>query len=337
MTFSRRSFLRQTIAFSALTAAPGLTSAFAAPKPDPRARHLILLGDWGWSKPQTGQVPVAKAMAAYTQQHQLNPAALILLGDSWYGDLPDGVDSHRWQTGFEQMYPANVFPGPAYSIMGNHDYQRMPLTVNKVEAELAYAKRGKSRWTQPHLWYTFDIPGAGNKPLLHFIALDSNVPSKKESITGVQFTMKPEQYDAQLSWLAAELDKPTDAPFTITMGHHPIFSNGPHGDNATLVRDWEPLLRKHKVPVHLAGHDHDLQHLEFAGHPTSFVCSGAGGADLYDLKVPESQRGPFAHKVYGFTHLEATADQLTFRHIDADGKVLHAFSKSTDGKVSLLS
>jgi diadenosine tetraphosphatase ApaH/serine/threonine PP2A family protein phosphatase len=120
------------------------------------------------------------------------------------------------------------------------------------------------------------------------------------------------------------------------MGHHPIFSNGPHGDHKVLIADWEPLLRKHKVDLYLAGHDHDLQHLEFEGHPTSFVCSGAGGADLYDLKIPESQRGPFAEKVYGFSHLEILPSQIAIRHIAADGRVVHGFTKSSGGAVKLL-
>lgn len=332
---NRREFLRQSFAFSAL-AAMG-TKTLTAQPPDPAAQHFLMVGDWGWSRPEDGQKQVAAAMAAYARRNALQTQALFMLGDSWYGNLDGGVDSPRWQTGFENMYPASAFPGPVYSIMGNHDYQHMPLNVNKLQAELAYARRGHSRWTQPALWYTLDIADSAKKPLLHIIALDSNVPHKSDKVDPVDFTLTPAQYSEQLAWFEAELAQPTKAPFRIVMGHHPVFSNGKHGDTPTLVRDWEPLLRKYKVHAYLAGHDHDLQHIEYEGHPTSFVCSGAGGADLYDLKIPESQRGPFAHKVFGFTHLEATPTQLTFRHIDSTGKVLHAFTKSPDYGVSLLS
>jgi hypothetical protein len=333
---SRRSFLRQTVAFSAMAATSRLALALPPP-PNPQATHILIVGDWGYTRPD-GQRQVAAAMAAYTRQNALHPEALLMLGDSWYGNLDGGADSPRWQTQFEQMYPASAFPGPVYSIMGNHDYQHMPRNVSKVQAELDYAKRGKSRWTQPALWYTIDLTPPGAKdPLLHVIALDSNAPSLLAHFeNSANFTLTPQQYAEQLKWLDTELAKPTKAPFSIVMGHHPIFSNGRHGDNSTLVRDWEPRLHKHNVSVYLAGHDHDLQHLEFAGHPTSFVCSGAGGADLYEIRIPESQRGPFAHRVYGFTHLEATPDKLIFRHIDAQGAVLHAFSKSKDGAVALL-
>ena len=232
---------------------------------------------------------------------------------------------------FEAMYPASAFPGPAYSIMGNHDYQRMPATVNKRDTELAYAARGNTRWTQPALWYSFELPH------MRVIALDSNVHRAIKDGDEVNFTLTEQEQAKQLSWFVAELEKPTSAPFTIVMGHHPIYSDGPHGDHKVLLAEWEPLLRKHNIPLYLAGHDHDLQHLEFEGHPTSFVCSGAGGADLYDLKITPDKRGPYAKKVYGFTHMESSANKLTLRHIDAEGHVLHAFTKRKDGAMEILS
>jgi len=334
---TRRSFLRQTVAFSALAATGGFARA-VAPALDPKATHILMIGDWGYTNPDA-QRQVAASMAAYTQQHSLKPEALFLLGDSWYGALTGGVDSPRWETQFEQIYPASLFPGPAYSIMGNHDYQRMPIGVSKVQAALDYAKRGKSRWTQPELWYAFDLtPGGAKEPLLNVIALDSNAPGSRliGAIDPVNFTLTAEQWQQQLAWLDAELAKPTRAPFRIVIGHHPIFSNGKHGDTATLVRDWNPRFHAHNVHAYLFGHDHDLQHLEFADHPTSFVGSGAGGADLYEIRISQSQRGPFANRVYGFTHLEVTPQKLTFRHIDAQGSVLHTFAKSKDGAVALL-
>jgi hypothetical protein len=103
-----------------------------------------------------------------------------------------------------------------------------------------------------------------------------------------------------------------------------------------LIRDWDPLFRQHNVHLYLAGHDHDLQHLEFEGHPTSFFLSGGGGADLYDLKIDPSKRGPYGQKVYGFSHLSVTKKQMTLRHIDESGRVLHAFSKTPEGKITII-
>jgi len=330
---SRRGFLRQSFAFSALAGLGSLPSFAKGPiqKPNASAKQLLMVGDWGYED-FTAQTRVATAMQHSVREHSLTTDALLMLGDNWYGSLPGGVASERWKTQFEDMYPKSTFDCPAYAIPGNHDYQRMP--ESKVEAELEYARNGGTRWTMPSLWYRFDFPASN--PLMTVIALDSNVPHPEgPQAKGVNFTLTPERHAEQLVWLEAELTKPRTTPFLIVMGHHPVFSNGPHGDHKLLIQDWEPLLRKHKVHLYLAGHDHDMQHLEFDEHPTSFVLSGGGGADLYTLKIKEAQRGPYAEKVYGFSHLEVTPEKLTLRHLDETGRLIHAFDKMPDGKVHI--
>jgi tartrate-resistant acid phosphatase type 5 len=332
---SRRRFLRQSFAFSAL-AGLGALPAVADSKhggSSADGSRLLMVGDWGYENFEA-QARVAKAMRDYVKEQGLKTEALLMLGDNWYGPLPGGVKDKRWQTQFEEMYPKGVFDCPAYAIPGNHDYQRMPQS--KVAAELEYAKAGGTRWTMPSLWYRFEFPA--KKRLVTVIALDSNMPFADGTWDkGTNFTLTPTQQAEQLAWLTAELEKPRTTPFTIAMGHHPIFSNGPHGDHKVLIRDWEPLLRKHKVHMYFAGHDHDMQHLEFEGHPTSFVLSGGGGADLYKLKIDAAERGPMAQRVYGFSDLEVTPEMLTLRHLDESGRLIHAFSKRPDGTVSLLS
>jgi tartrate-resistant acid phosphatase type 5 len=335
-TVTRRRFLRQSFAFSALAAlgsVPGLASAFPS---DPSAVEILMLGDWGYED-FAAQTVVARAMRAYAQQHSLRSQALLLLGDNWYGPLEGGVHSARWQTQFEEMYPASDFVCPAYAILGNHDYQMFP--ESKVDAELEYARTGctsagPTRWTMPARWYRFEFPA--QNPLITFLALDSNVPHKEKLFRGRDFTLTEQQHAEQIAWLETELKRSRATPHLIAMGHHAVYSDGLHGDHARLIRDWDPLFRKYNVPLYLAGHDHDLQHLEFAGHPTSFFLSGGGGADLYPILLDPSQRGPYAQKVYGFSHLSATPKQLTLRHLDENGRTLHAFSKSVDGKVSIL-
>ena len=329
---SRRRFLQQSFAFSAL-AALGSVPALSLPTADPEASELLIIGDWGYEDPK-GQELVAAGLRDYAKKNALRADAMLLLGDNWYGPLPGGAMSPRWKTHFEDLYPASVFPGPAYAILGNHDYQRMP--ESKVDAELAYAATGKSRFTMPAKWYRFDFPKVN--PLITFIALDSNMPPSKPAKPGSQtFQMTVAEQAEQLVWFEAELKKPRTTPYLVVMGHHPIYSNGPHGDHPILTRDWDPLLVKYGVHLYLAGHDHDLQHLEFAGHPTTHFLSGGGGADLYNLKVEPSQRGPWAQKVYGFSRMSVTPEKLTLRHIDSDGHVLHAFTKTPGGKVEILS
>ncbi len=295
-------------------------------------------GDSGFA----AQGQVAHGMRHFAQSNGLKTDALFLLGDNFYGDLPDGVASRRWQSQFEQMYPAESFPGPAYTMLGNHDYQFLPATVNKVEAELEYARAGKgidgrpTRWTLPSRWYTFDFPTG--KPVMRCIVLDSNMPpADGRARHNENFFLTPEQQAEQLRWFQQQLQRPRDLPFLTVMAHHPIYSNGPHGDHAVLVRDWAPLLREHKVDLYMAGHDHDLQALHFEGEPTTHFLSGGGGADLYVLKKDGLDRGPYAQEVHGFSHLSVNAHTLEVRHLDASGRFLFGLTRDRGGKVRELS
>jgi tartrate-resistant acid phosphatase type 5 len=330
---SRRRFLRQSFAFSAVASFGSLTALSNPLVADHSAAELLMVGDWGYED-FTAQTKVATGMRQYTKQHGIQSKALLMLGDNWYGELAGGVNSPRWQTQFEQMYPADIFDCPAYAIPGNHDYQRWP--ESKVAAELEYARAGKSRWTMPSLWYRFEFPQ--KNPLITFLALDSNMPPADGSSShGRNFTLTPQQQAEQLAWLKTELSSSRTTPFLVVMGHHPVYSDGPHGDHAVLVRDWDPLFREHGVHLYLAGHDHDMQHLEFEKHPTSFFLSGGGGADLYDLKIDPSKRGPYAQKVYGFSHLSVTSKRMTLRHLDSSGQIIHAFTKTPEGNVAIVS
>jgi len=336
---TRREFVRQSFVFSAAAALGALDPVASlavggALAPDPRAAHALMIGDWGDDKRRDAQSAVARAMAAYTRQFRLKHDALFLLGDNFYGEFPGGADCARFKTDFEEMYPKEFFDCPAYAVPGNHDYEARPEI--KLYSALKYAARGGTRWTEPAPWYSYKFPL--QKPVATVIALDSNMPFPDgKTAHGYTHVMTEEQRQQQLVWLKAELAKPLTTPFRIVIAHHPVFSNGPHGDHPVLMADWEPLLREYKVHLYLAGHDHDLQHLEFEGHPTSFFLSGGGGADLYDERDVVKQRGPFFDKVQGFSHLEATERALTLRHVDTAGNVIHGFRKSVDGGVVILS
>jgi hypothetical protein len=330
---SRRRFLRQTFAFSAASALVGpLTACGSGIVAEVNsASHMLMIGDWGSVSDHLDQTAVAAAMQSYVKAHNLNVKALLMLGDNFYGAL-GSTSSPRWKEQFEDMYPSSVFNCSAYAIPGNHDYIR-DNGILRYDVELAYAKTMKTRWVMPSRSYRFLFPAVD--PLITVIALDSNVPYLDGSTQqGVFQTMTAEQQQAQLDWLTTELKKPLLTPFLVIMGHHPLYSDGPHGDNARLIEDWDSLFRMHKVHAYLAGHDHDLQHLEFEGHPTSFFCSGGGGADLYNLVIPPDKRSTYAYKAFGFSHLEVNSKMMTLRHIDESGNILHAFTKTPDNKIS---
>ncbi len=339
---SRRNFLRNTLTFSAAAtlAGCGKGNFFDIPGTvdavSDQPSHFLAIGDWGTFGTDVAQSSVATGMQAYAKLHNLSTDALLMLGDNFYGDLPQGTLDPRWQSQFEQMYPASSFNCPAFAVPGNHDYQYSPQS--KFDAELAYPTLNTTRWTMPSRYYRFTYPAVD--PVITFIMLDSNMldepaqpwPPPNASFYAQSNTQRLEQ----LAWLTETLKQPLKTPFLAVIGHHPLYSNGPHGDNQTLIRDWDPLLRQHKVHLYMGGHDHDLQHLEFAGHPTSFVLSGAGGASLNEERTEAAGRGPFFDEVHGFTHLQVRRDLMIVRHLNVKGYLLHKFTKTPDGTVNIL-
>ena len=330
--WSRRRFLFQTAKFSALAL---LSSPLAladlpvpATPPDPKSNHILMLGDWGTVTEPGQQIAIANAMKRWASDNSIRPDALLMLGDNFYGEMPDGVNSRRWITQFEQMYPSTLFPGPAYAVLGNHDYET--FRGNKVEAELAYTRQSY-RWTMPRRWYSVKLPK--ENPLLTLICLDSNIPGSKErDLWPWSIVLTRQQHDEQQQWLEAELAKPRTTPFLAVAAHHPLYSNGMHRDNPKLIAQWDSLLRRHNVDLYLSGHDHDLQHLEFKGHPTSFVISGGGGAELVGWTTPPQERGPWGLRALGFTDLQISKEEVVVRHIGKDATVLYEFKKPVDLK-----
>jgi tartrate-resistant acid phosphatase type 5 len=332
--YSRRSFLKQSFCFSALALGHRLDGIFADGVGTniefaPDAHHLFAIGDWGEEAFQSQQRAVALGMSEYATKHRIRVENLLLLGDNWYGWLFGGAHSSRWKDQFEDVYPADVFPGKCYAVLGNHDYENRP--VSKAEAQLQYSATGKSRWTMPAKWYGFSFPE--REPMVRFLALDSNHPGEHHFFSTP--TLTNQELDAENSWLRNELARPSTALYTVVLAHHPIFSNGEHGDTVSLIQEWEPLLRERKVHLYLCGHDHDLQHLEFVGNPTSYIISGGGGATLRNLQRSPSARGPYGLKVAGFTHIEVNRERIVARLVDSNGQVLHGFRKTPAGQVSL--
>src|ERR1700733_12118442 len=108
-TLSRRRFLRQSFAFSALASLGSFSVLADSLPPDPAAAQLLVLGDWGYED-KTAQSQVAAGLRAYAKQHSVRTQALLMLGDNWYGELAGGAGSTRWKTNFEDLYPAQDFP-----------------------------------------------------------------------------------------------------------------------------------------------------------------------------------------------------------------------------------
>ena len=106
-------------------------------------------------------------------------------------------------------------------------------------------------------------------------------------------------------------------------GHNEIYTNGEHGGSAGVippVRDaLLPVLRKHKVDVYLAGHDHDLQALA-PEQGIRFLVSGGGGRRVRPLASDRCRE--WAASRHGFTVMEADHEALTATFFNEEGERL---------------
>lgn len=317
--WTRRRTLKTIFCSSALLGL-NLKSVLASTETAPAQgdQHYLAIGDFG--SQSAAQFAVAEGLRKYASKLSLPANGLLLLGDNFYKKMEGGLNSPRWRTGFEDIYPASVFPSPCPAVLGNHDYTD---NLGGQNVQLAYARTPGTRWTMPAKWYRQDTP------LVTLLFLDTNVP------TVTSGALNQNEAATQWKWLEQELRKPR-SPWTICIGHHPVYSNGKHGDTPALEKHLAPLLQKYGVSLYLCGHDHDLQHLELEGLKTSFVISGGGGARVREGKISDKTRGPYSQSVYGFTHLKITPAEIIVRHFDANDRPLHAFRKLPDFSFAVL-
>lgn len=317
----RRRVLK-TLFCSSLAMNLNLTSSSTASKLVEAAElDYFALGDFGSGDEK--QKVVARAMMRYAKNLGKKPEGLLMLGDNFYRKMAGGLKSKRWITGFSKMYPAKEFPNPCWAILGNHDYRDTPDN-EKVQLGYAASLDRKTRWTMPAKYYRVDFPA--KNPQVTFLMLDTNLESINRPLHGpkVACWLTPEEQAAQLVWLKKELASKR-APFTVVLGHHPLYSNGKYQGTPKLIEEIGELLENGGVHMYLSGHEHDLQHLELEGLRTSFVISGGGGARVRG--GAEKHKGNFYQVAHGFSHLSIKSDRLHLCHIDANGKIVHSFSK----------
>ncbi|MEP7343089.1 MAG: metallophosphoesterase [Acidobacteriota bacterium] len=254
--------------------------------------RVLTLGDYGYGASTDRSVAgapqrwVADAMA---QAQRVQPFDFALtLGDNFYPDGMFSPSDARWRTLWQELYdPLGL---KFYATLGNHDWH----AADSPAAEILYSQTSPS-WRLPSPYYTFT---AGP---VQFFALDTNEVS-----------------EAQLLWLKEALTA-SRSTWKLVYGHHPIYSGGEHGDNATLIEKLLPVL-KGKADVYLAGHDHDMQHLKPEGGLHFFV-NGAGGAGL--RPSPPGERTIFSLSANGFATLEADAQKLEVKFFDTNLKQIY--------------
>jgi len=237
----------------------------------------------------------------------------LLLGDNIYASGVSSVDDPLWVSDFEVPYSALKFP--FFAVLGNHDLGMaawVDLDQDKAGYQIGYSQKNP-QWKMPARFYEFSAGPA------HFVALDTNQ---------ILFGRDAEQRQAVATMLGAP-----DTRWKIAFGHHPYFSNGPHGNagnysgmaflpivNGEHIRSFFNDELCGKVDLYLSGHDHSRQDLIPDCQGTQFIVSGAGATTTtLEGKNPTY----FESDEVGFLLVEATDTLLTIRFYDQNGTLDH--------------
>jgi acid phosphatase len=283
------------------------------------ALAFLAVGDWG-REGQFHQREVAQRMGESARE--LNAKFVISVGDNFYEDGVTGLSDPAWKASFEDVYDAPSLQVPWCVALGNHDYR------GDSQAQVDYSKTSP-RWRLPARWHAFSERAPDGASLEVFV-LDTSpmiqayhAPDSKVVVTG-------QDTDAQLAWFEQRLAAST-ADWKIVVGHHPVYSGAPSagaangkggegggGGSPDLQARIDPILQRHRIPLYLNGHDHDLQHVHKG--VTDYVCTGAGSKMRDQCNMGGSD---FCSLQSGFVACTVTRGRLRVTYRDWTGADLH--------------
>jgi predicted phosphodiesterase len=286
-TLDRRDFLKLAGLGGAVFVSGLVGCSSLANRSDADEFYFVQLSDshWGFNGPTVNpdaEGTLKKAVAAVNSLTQ-QPDFIVFTGDLTH--TTDDPQERRKRLAEFRAIVSELKVKPVYFMPGEHD------------ASLDQGAAYQEFFGKTH--YTFDHQG------VHFIVLD-NVSDPTASIG-----------EAQLQWLAADLNAlPQDARIVV-FTHRPLFDLYPQWDWATRDGDKAiALLLPYPNVTVFYGHIHQENH-----HMTGHIAHHSAKSLIFPLPAPGSQpkRAPLPwdaaapYKGLGYRDVEADVQQATYR------------------------
>lgn len=273
-------------------------------EPDTAYERFMVIGDMGTGS--ESQHAVAAAMATRARADGLD--FVITVGDNFY---PFGVaspDDPQWHSKFLEVYADPALQVPVVASLGNHDH------LGSIQAQIDFSAR-EPRWIMPAAYYVHSRTLTDGTPL-DFFVLDTTPIARGKS-----------KAQEQVVWLEQALAH-SRAAWKIVIGHHPIFSHGPHGDTREMIEAIEPILSLNGADLYFAGHDHTLEMLKPI-NSVHYVISGAAGGPDKAYAVDWTDGAFYAATGGGFVMVRVARDELVveFVRLDAITQYAHVITK----------
>lgn len=334
-----------------------------------------MVGDWGVNpkaRPIDHQIKVAKAMKSVHED--LLTDFVISVGDHFYDNGVLSDQDPRWKSGFEDIYHPSL--APWYVVMGNHDVR------GSVKAQIAYSKStAKGRWIAPSSYYSQDFKLPNSNSQFRVVFLDTNslmcshdqyddletlekhecdemwykFPEKIPQQFGEEVTLENakaihrfnfmQDRAAQISWFRHQIDDADSnvtIKFVFVVGHHALWSQGPHAVPKVFNEFMQPVLRSsNKIIAWFCGHNHALEHYvwnrgqDAEGIKTELTemhqfLSGSGGREIHDMSDPpvesivDDVKLGYLGKEFGFVSVKVGGDTVDVQYWSEKKQLLHS-------------
>lgn len=278
--------------------------------------HFIIANDLGrngyYDQPQ-----IAEIMGEYATD--LRPMGVLSPGDIHHFEGVQSVSDPLWLTNFEMVYKHPDLMIEWYPVCGNHEYRGNP------DALIDYSNVSR-RWEMPSRYYSKIFSKKGVKMKVIFIDTTPLIDINRNMEEGYG-DASIQNIEEQLNWLENVLAEPTDADWTIVVGHHPIYADSPKRpqEQIDLQKRIDPLLRKHNIDMYLCGHIHNFQHIRKEGTDIDYILNSSGSQAREDVKEVDGTQ--FCQGITGFGILSAGKDKLQYHMIDKNGNLINTVER----------
>lgn len=268
---------------------------------------FLIIGDWG-RKGGQAQSDVAKQMDVFSRKH--NVQFVVSTGDNFYPAGVTGVNDPQWKSSFENVYNKPGHQVEWYSILGNHDY------VSNAESQVAYSGIN-DRWNMPSRYYTLNKSIDKQHSVL-FLFTDTS-PFVEDYRAGGMGDVHLQDTAAQFKWMKHQLES-SDDEWKLVIGHHPIYTAGPHKNTSELIDRFKPVFVQNNTDFYISGHDHSLQHLHVPEEPVHYLVSGGGSQAT---RVSHHDYKEFARAIPGFIIMTLYPGEARLYFYNKFGKLIY--------------
>ena len=308
-SIARRDILKMGMAATACAAAGILTDAASAEaKEEKRILRAGIITDMHRTTKADSTTRIYSAsmdkMKVFIQaMKKEKPAFIIELGD-FVDTLAPGTDPAANLREIENLYTS--FDGPAYHVLGNHDFDNLKREAFLSGVTNTGIEKGRT-------YYSYDAGG------VHCIVLDADyTPDKFRPYdmntpedtfwTWVDTIIPPQE----MEWLKEDLKK-TDKP-VIVFSHQTLdrVDEQDHNiKNASAVR--AVLEDSGKVLAVISGHDHQGGYSNIKGIHYVVLNGNVGVNDYRTWDATSTEKGRDIHKDNQFCILEVSRKGSTYR------------------------